>query len=368
MVAGHPVAERLREGLVAERVQVGGVERGDLEVAELQDLGPLGVAGQPDVGRPALLHRLVAAGPGEDEVDRGQQALGLQQVDHLDPGRHPAAAHPALAPGVAALGVAAGAPVALPPAGQRRVRHHVGAAGDEQRVQLAADQVVVVQRDRAALLDHHLGRAPGRLQPLAELLGVGHRRRQARHQHVDREVDQHLLPDGAAHPVLQVVHLVHDHVAQAAEGRAALVEHVAQHLGGHHHHRRLAVDGVVAGQQADVGRPVAGHEVAELLVGERLQRGGVEGLAARAQRQPHRVLPHHRLAGAGRGGHQGAPAAGEREAAAALEVVQLEAVAAREPVDERLGVGVVGEVLHGAHAARRLTRPGSRGRRRRRAR
>jgi hypothetical protein len=55
--------------------------------------------------------------------------------------------------------------------------------------------------------------------------------------------------------------------------------------------------------------PVAGHEVAELLVREGLQRGGVERLAARAQGQPDGELPHHRLAGTGRGGDQGALAA-----------------------------------------------------------
>jgi hypothetical protein len=315
------------------------------------------VAGQPDVAGPALLEGLVAAGPREDEVDGRQQPLGLQQVDHLDPGRHPATADRpgAVALVRAALGVAARPPLALAAAGEGGVGDHVVASGHEQRVQLAADQVVVVEGDRAALLDHHLGGAPGRLQPLAELLGVGHRRRKAGHLDLDRQVDQHLLPDRPPDPVLEVVDLVHDHVAKAAQGRAALVQHVAEHLGGHHHHRGLAVDGVVAGEQADLGRPVAGHEVAELLVGQRLQRGGVERLAARPQGQPDRELPHHRLAGPGGRRDQRALAGGKREAAAALEVVQVEAVAAGELADERPRVQVRGAV-HGAHAASRRRR------------
>jgi hypothetical protein len=358
VVAGHAPSERLGQGVVAERVQVGGVDRRDLEVEELQDLGPLCLAGEADVGRPALLERLVAAGTGEDEVDGGQQPFGLQQVDDLHPGRHPAPPDRPWPAAAAALAVAAGAPLPLAPPGQRRVGDHAVAAGDEHRVQLAADQVVVVEGDRPALLDHDIGGASGRLQPLAELLGVGDRRRQARHPHLDRQVDQHLLPDGAADAVLQVVDLVHDHVAQPGEGGAALVEHVAQHLGGHHHHRRLAVDGVVAGQQADLRRTVAGHEVAELLVGERLQRGGVERLAAGPQRQPHGELPHHRLAGAGRGRHQRAAAAGERQAASALEVVELEGVAAGELLHQRPQVAGLarppgGKLFHGAHAARK---------------
>ena len=93
VVAGHPAAQRLGQGVVAERVQVGRVDRGHLELEELEDLGPLGVAGEADVAGPALLEGLVAAGPGEDEVDGREQPLGLQQVDHLDPGRHPAPAY-----------------------------------------------------------------------------------------------------------------------------------------------------------------------------------------------------------------------------------------------------------------------------------
>jgi hypothetical protein len=152
---------------------------------------------------------------------------------------------------------------------------------------------------------------------------------------------------------LEVVDLVHHHIAQAAQGRAALVQHVAQHLGGHHHHRGLAVDGVVPGEQADLGGAVAGHEVAELLVGEGLQGGGVEGLAARAQGQPDGELPHHRLAGPGGGGDQGALAAGQGQAAADLELVQLETVAVGELLDGRTGVLVL---AHAAHAASRALR------------
>ena len=70
-------------------------------------------------------------------------------------------------------------------------------------------------------------------------------------RHRLRQVDDHLLPDRAAEPVGQVVHLVHHDVAEAGQRGRAGVEHVAQHLGGHHDHRRVAVDRVVAGQQAD---------------------------------------------------------------------------------------------------------------------
>ena len=47
---------------------------------------------------------------------------------------------------------------------------------------------------------------------------------------------------GPAVGVLEVVDLVEHHVAQVAQRRRARVDHVAQHLGGHHHDRGVAVD------------------------------------------------------------------------------------------------------------------------------
>ena len=126
-----------------------------------------------------------------------------------------------------------------------------------------------------------VGLAPDGADPVGQLLGVGHRRRQAHQVHPVRGVDDDLLPHRAPVGVLQVVDLVEDHVAQPVEGRRGGVDHVAQHLGGHHHHRRVAVDGVVPGQQADRLGAVAADQLPVLLVGQGLQRGGVEGLGAR---------------------------------------------------------------------------------------
>ena len=71
------------------------------------------------------------------------------------------------------------------------------------------------------------------------------------------QVDDHLLPHRPAVGVLQEVHLVEHDEAEVVERRRAGVDHVAQHLGRHHDDRRVAVDGVVAGEQADVAGAVA---------------------------------------------------------------------------------------------------------------
>ncbi len=183
--------------------------------------------------------------------------------------------------------------------------------------------------------DDHLGAAADGVQPVAELLGVGDGRGQRHQRHGFGEVDDDLLPDGAAEAVGEVVHLVHHHVAEAVERAGARVQHVAQHLGGHHDHRRVAVDGVVAGEQADLGGAVALHQVAVLLVGQRLDRRGVEALAAGGERQVDGELADDGLAAAGGRGDQDALAALQRLAGLHLEVVEPEVVQLLEAVEGR---------------------------------
>ena len=140
-----------------------------------------------------------------------------------------------------------------------------------------------------------------------------------------------------AEPVGEEVHLVHDHVRQAPQRRRAGVEHVAQHLGGHHHHRCVTVDRVVAGEQPYPLSAVTFDQVVVLLVGQRLDRRGVEALAgAAAQGQVHGELAHHRLAGAGGRAHQHPAAPLERLAGVALEIVEVETESAANSVERRV--------------------------------
>ena len=112
----------------------------------------------------------------------------------------------------------------------------------------------MLERHGTALLDHDARVAAEGRDPLAELLRVRDRGGERDHAHRRREVDQDLLPDGAAVRVLEVVHLVHHDGVQPRERRRPLVQHVAEHLGGHHDHGRLRVDRVVARQQTDASR------------------------------------------------------------------------------------------------------------------
>ena len=167
-----------------------------------------------------------------------------------------------------------------------------------------------------------------------------------------REVDDHLLPDRAAEPVGEVVDLVHDDVPEPHEGGRGRIHHVAEHLGGHDDDRRLAVDRGVTGEQADVAGAVATHEVGVLLVGEGLDRRGVERLSPGRHREVDGELAHHRLAGAGRGGDEDAVARLQRLARLELERVQREAQRRRERRELTLPSS-----RHGAHAMSRRRAP-----------
>ena len=129
-----------------------------------------------------------------------------------------------------------------------------------------AHQHVLPQRYRPVFIDHHGGVAAHGLDPAAKLFSVAHRRREADQSHVFGQMQDDLLPHRPAHPVGEKVHLVHHHVGQALERIGTCVQHVPQHLGGHHHDRRVPVEGLIAGQQSDPFGTVACNQIIVLLV------------------------------------------------------------------------------------------------------
>ncbi len=216
-------------------------------------------------------------------------------------------------------------PVPLRDPQQFRVHAGAGRVG-EQVVQPVPDHHVLPQRDRPVLIHDDGDAAAQVVQPVTELLGVADRGRQRHQPYRLRQVDDDLFPDRAAGPVGQVVHLVEDHVAEPPESGRPRVEHVPQHLGGHDHDGRFAVDAVVAGEQADGPGVVPAYQVGVLLVGQRLDRRGVEALEAALQGQVDGELADHGLARPGGRGHQDPVALVQRGARLDLEVVELEVV------------------------------------------
>jgi len=84
--------------------------------------------------------------------------------------------------------------------------------------------------------------------PVCDLVGVGHGRRQAHEANMVREVDDHFLPYRSSVRVLEKVHFVENDETQSLESLGSAVDHVAEHFGGHHHHGGIRVDAVVSRQ------------------------------------------------------------------------------------------------------------------------
>ena len=166
------------------------------------------------------------------------------------------------------------------------------------------DHHVLPQGYRAVLGNDNVRAAAHRIQPRAELLNVRHRSRQRNDVHMLGKVNNRLLPHRATETVRQVVHLIHHHIAQAGQRGRVGVEHVAQHLGGHHDHGCFRVNARIAGEQTHVILTVRAHKVVVLLVAQRLNGGRVERLHAAAQRQVDTELTHNGLTGTRRRGNE----------------------------------------------------------------
>ena len=92
---------------------------------------------------------------------------------------------------------------------------------DEEVEHRLTDHHVLPERHRPVLGDDDLRVTAHLAEPGAELLGVAHGRRQRHDADVGRQVDDDLLPHGAAEAVGEVVDLVHDDPAEPTQGGRA---------------------------------------------------------------------------------------------------------------------------------------------------
>ena len=114
-------------------------------------------------------------------------------------------------------------------------------------------------------------------------------------------LDDDLLPDSATRKVVDIVHLVEDHIADTMEPLRIFVDQVSQNLRGHDDDRGHRVDRVFAGDQPDIAIAVQSAIVSILLIGERFQGRGVDRARIRLERAENGIVGDHRLARAGGG-------------------------------------------------------------------
>ena len=126
--------------------------------------------------------------------------------------------------------------------------------------------------------------------------------------------------------------LVEHHPAEL--GEAAPVEHVAEDLRRHDEDAAVGVDLHVAGEDADgVGAERAG-EVAELLVGERLERRRVGDALAGLERGLDGELGNERLAGPGGSRDDHGLSGSDGATRLDLEVVERKRIARLEALEQ----------------------------------
>ncbi len=190
---------------------------------------------------------------------------------------------------------------------------------------------VVAQLNRSLLLDDDLHGTAHALEPRPELLRVRHGRGQTDEHHVAWSEHYHFFPNRTSERVLEVVDLVQDDEPEAVEQWGAGEEHIAQHFGRHDHHRSFRTVRYVAREKTRFFGPVRGRQLCELLVGQRLQGGRVEGFATLFQGTCDGVVRHHRFARSRGCRDEDGPTLLQCLTCGLLEGIEREAQARQEP-------------------------------------
>ena len=264
-----------------------------------------------------MIERFIAPLATEDEENGRQQRQFVEFCDDSSPSR----AHEAV-PSSASAAVPAGAETGVRADSSLETLVDVFAVRREQRHQISADGHVVVQRNRTVFGHDDVSGAANLSQPGTELFRVRHGCRQADKQHVSRQVDDDLFPHRSAEPVPQVVHFIEHHETEFRQISTG-IDHVAQNLGRHDDDLRIAVDARIPRQQTNAVSPVRHNEFIELLVGQSLNRRGVEDTHSAGNSQRNRELSDNSLTGTRGCGNKNRVIILQTAACAQLEVIEF---------------------------------------------
>ena len=241
----------------------------------------------------AACQRLAAAAPRKDEVDRRQEFAAPKTLDH---GEQVVLRRPSQL----------GEPVV-----GRCLR-----LGPLARLTWDATLLVeqgielVAHREPDPKLHRTLGDAHGgdvaalEAHPVRDFLEVADGRGEADELDVRRRLDDDLLPDRAAREVIDVMDFVEDDVADLLQSLRVLINKVAQDLRRHDDDRGPGVEGVLAGDEANVTLAMEPLVVAILLVGQRFQRRRINRARVGLEAAKDGVIGDDGLAGARGCGNQ----------------------------------------------------------------
>ena len=171
----------------------------------------------------------------------------------------------------------------------------------DDEMQRAIEEVIEGERHGALIVGDQGDRAVRAADPGGDLPRIGDGRGEADELDMLRAEDDRLFPRRAALRVGEEVDLIEDDRVDRVHLPRRLDEHIAHDFRRHHEDRRARIDGHVAGQQPD-RVAVAVAQIAEFLIGERLDRRRVHDPPVTQIRLMHSVFRDDRFSCAGRGG------------------------------------------------------------------
>src|SRR3954453_3316867 len=178
MVRGDAALQRVGELAETEHREVVVRDVDDTRVEDVADAPTLRGFGEAQPGPQALAHGRITTVAAEDEHDRGEQPRPVEGLDDLRAARHvdPTSRRSASATRWPLVEVDAREPRLLAGETVESRVHALLRVVDEQVVEPTTDEDLLPEGNWPVLLDDDGGVAANLLKPLAELLGVAHRR------------------------------------------------------------------------------------------------------------------------------------------------------------------------------------------------
>ena len=152
---------------------------------------------------------------------------------------------------------------------------------------------------RTLLRYHQCGFVTNGFNPLGKILDIGDCCGKTDYFHVLRQVDDNFFPYRTSETVGKIMHLIENHITKRFKRYGMLIQHIAQHFGGHDHNVRFGIDGCVSGQQSNLICTVLGNQIMILLIAQRLDRRGIESFDVSCLCQIDSKIRHDRFASSG---------------------------------------------------------------------
>ena len=231
--------------------------------------GGFGLVDEGDVAD--FFNGFIAAPPTEDEIDGGEHVALLQLAEDVGQA------------GAVLFGRSLAGTVCLSTFGFEALIHPFLLLIQQGEEALGV-AVVEAEGDWSIVGIDAIGGAVDLVNPIGELVAVGDGGGEGDELDFSGAIDDGFFPNGAPLAIVHVVAFVEDDGFDTDEGGAdfpdgGAIEHVAEDFGGHDQDGRIPIDGDIAGEETHVVAAKDFAKVAEFLVGQGFEGGGVKNAA-----------------------------------------------------------------------------------------